>query len=271
MGEKLLPFQRLQQAFASAIRDPQNHTGLEAAAPQRVQIYRQLAYNNIESFLATGFPVVKAILGDAAWPALIRDFLRRRRCRTPYLFELGEEFLSYLQGERGQKEEDPPFLLELAHYEWVELALLIAQASPPEENPALLEEPLSQTIYLSDLAWPLAYRFPVHRIGPHYVPTAPPAEPTFLLVYRDRSDEVSFLEIGDGAYRLLDELQRTGPVEAAAALGATAGPDGLDAEASSFSPRALLIELAKLSVIGACAANDQEVAAASKTGSGAPR
>jgi len=271
MAEELLPFQRLQRAFAAAIRDPQNHAGPDAAPPQRLQIYRQLAYNNIESFLSTGFPVVKAILGDAAWPALIRDFLRRRQCKTPYLFELGEEFLSYLQDERGRNEEDPPFLLELAHYEWVELALLTAEASPPEENAALLEEPLSQTIYLSELAWPLAYRFPVHRIGPDYVPASPPAEPTFLLVYRDRGDEVNFLEIGAGAYQLLNELQQAGAMEAGAAFSATASADELDRQALSRSHRELLIELAKLSVIGACAAPETQAASGSKSGSGAPR
>ena len=201
-----------------------------------------------------------------AWPPLVRDFLRRRRCQTPYLFELGEEFLAYLQDERGRKEEDPPFLLELAHYEWVELALLIDGASPPEENPALVEEPLSHRIYLSELAWPLAYRFPVHRIGPDFLPAAPPAEPTFLLVYRDRSDEVNFLEIGAGAYQLLAALQQAGPIEASSFLSEIAPPGGLDEQGLSRERHALLIELAKLSVIGACAATEKETALDSNAG-----
>jgi len=271
MAEELLPFQRLQLAFAAAIRDPQSQAWSHTAAPQRLQIYRQLAYNNIESFLATGFPVVKAILGDAAWPPLIRDFLRQRQCQTPYLFELGEEFLCYLQEERGGDEQDPPFLLELAHYEWVELALLIAEASPPEENPALLEDPLAHRIYLSELAWPLAYRFPVHRLSPGYLPGAPPAEPTFLLVYRDRGDEVNFLEVGAGAFRLLNALQQAGPLDASAAFDATAPEGEPDGEALIRSRRALLIELATLSVIGVCANADQQAAPGSTMRLDAPR
>ena len=271
MTDGLLPFQRLQQTFAAAIRDPQNHEGPDAAPPQRLQIYRQLVYNNLESFLATGFPVVKAILSEAAWSALIRDFLRRRQCKTPYLFELAEEFLSYLQDERSRNEEDPPFLLELAHYEWVELALLTAEASPPEGNPALFQEPMSQTIYLSELAWPLAYRFPVHRIGRDYLPSSPPSDPTFLLVYRDRSDEVKFLEIGVGAYQLLSTLQHAGPIKATLAFSVAAPTNDLDGEALNRSHRELLTELVNLSVIGICAATDQDVASGSKTALDAPR
>ncbi|HTO78375.1 MAG TPA: putative DNA-binding domain-containing protein [Methylocystis sp.] len=261
MADELRPFQRLRQAFAAAIRDPQGHAGPDAAPQERLQIYRQLAFNNVESFLATGFPVVKAVLGDAR-PALICDFLRRRRCQTPYLFELGEEFLAYLQDERGLNKDDPPFLIELAHYEWVELALLIDEASPPEENPELVEEPLAHTICLSELASPLAYRFPVHRVSPDFLPAAPPAEPTFLLVYRDRSDEVNFLEIGAGAYRLLDALQQAGPIEAGVILSKTASASDLDRETLRRNHQELLSELAKLSVIGARAATEREIALA---------
>ena len=102
MAEEIRSFQRLQHAFAASIRDPENEPGPQGVPAQRMQIYRQLVFNNLESFLATGFPVVKATLGDKAWPALIRDFLRRHRSKTPYLFEISEEFLAYLQNERGQ-------------------------------------------------------------------------------------------------------------------------------------------------------------------------
>ena len=123
MAEEIRSFQRLQHAFAASIRDPENEPGPQGVPAQRMQIYRQLVFNNLKSFLATGFPVVKATLGEKAWPALIKDFLRRHHSKTPYLFEISEEFLAYLQNERGQTDNDPPFLLELAHYEWVELAL----------------------------------------------------------------------------------------------------------------------------------------------------
>ena len=44
-------------------------------------------------------------------------------------------------------------------------------------------------------AWNLTYRWPVHRIGPAYMPTESPTGRPTLVVYRDRRDEVHFLEI----------------------------------------------------------------------------
>jgi hypothetical protein len=77
-----------------------------------------------------------------------------------------------LEDEGAEDESGLPFSLELTHYECVELALAIAQAEPPQEF-RLQEDPISQTIYFSDLAWPLVYRFPVHRIGPSFHPQFP--------------------------------------------------------------------------------------------------
>jgi hypothetical protein len=252
MGEEVEAFLRLQYAFAGSLRDPKGVSAPVVASPQRIQIYRQLILNNFESFLATGFPILKATLGEEAWPALIVDFLRLHKCQTPYLFELGEEFLTYLQEERGENQGDPPFLLELAHYEWVELALAIAQEEPPMEDCRLQEDPLSQAIYLSELAWPLVYRFPVHRIGPSFQPRFPPAEPVFLLGYRDREDEVRFLEISSEVHSLLDLLQRKGPMKAKVALAETAtGADRIEQDALASKLSSLLADLARRAVIGA--------------------
>ena len=44
----------------------------------------------------------------------------------------------------------------------------------------------------SPLAWPLAYTWPVHRIGPDFQPDAPPSDPTLLLLRRDAAGDVHF-------------------------------------------------------------------------------
>ena len=55
--------------------------------------------------------------------------------------------------------------------------------------------------------WSLSYRFPVHQIGPAYQPEEPPEAPTFLLVYRDRREEVGFMETNAVTARLLQLAQ----------------------------------------------------------------
>ena len=57
---------------------------------------------------------------------------------------------------------------------------------------------------LSPLAWPLAYRWPVDRIGPEHQPTAAPAEPTLILLRRESDGRVHFSKLSPLLYRLLE-------------------------------------------------------------------
>ena len=88
--------------------------------------HRELFYNNVEGFISSGFPVLRELLDDKTWHAMVRDFFSRHRCKTPYFLEISAEFLDYLENERDTS-DDPPFIKELAHYEWAELALTVAE------------------------------------------------------------------------------------------------------------------------------------------------
>jgi hypothetical protein len=119
---------------------------------------------------------------------------------------VGREFIAYLQTHHEPTNEDPPFLLELAHYEWVELALAIS-----EEQIDLIDidpngDLLDGVPVVSPLAWPLTYQWPVHAIGPDYRPEQLPEQPTHIVVYRDRHDEVGFLLVNPVSLRLIQLL-----------------------------------------------------------------
>lgn len=195
-------FGELQRCFAAHLRAPDQCAAPSSVEDRRMGVYRELIYNNIESFISGGFPVLRSLYAEEPWHRMVRDFVHRHASRSPYFLQISEEFLRYLQSERGHREGDPPFLLELAHYEWVELALDVSE----EEFPAGLTrsgDVLASIPVVSPLVWSLSYRFPVHRIGPVYQPQEPPQTPTFLLVYRDRADEVGFMEANGVTARLL--------------------------------------------------------------------
>lgn len=193
-------FKDVQFAFAAHLRDPERQPAPADVEDRRLAIYRDLIYNNIEGFISSGFPVLREITNDDRWHAMVRDFIRRHECHTPYFLEIGQEFLAYLQQER-QAEGDPPFMLELAHYEWVELALDVStEIIPPAREAGDL---LEWTPQVSPLAWNLSYQFPVHRIGSDWQPSEPPEQPTFLVVHRNRRDEVRFMESNAATSRLL--------------------------------------------------------------------
>ena len=199
-------FKHAQYAFAAHIRDPKQYPCPQDVEDRRMNIYRELFYNNVESFMASSFPVLRKIMTDEQWHTLIRDYFSTHKAKTPLFPEMPREFLQYLQEEREPQEDDLPFLLELAHYEWVELALSLADEDNETDsmNPdgdLLIEHPV-----LSTLAWPLQYLYPVHQIGPDFQPDKPTDNPTFIVVYRNRNDEIGFLEINPVTARLLQLL-----------------------------------------------------------------
>ena len=199
---------QLQTSFAAHLRDPQRQPAPADVEELRMQIYRDLFFNNICNFLGGNFPVLKAIYGDQQWRSLARDFFREHRAHTPLFPELPKEFLRYLQEQRLDREGDPPFLLELAHYEWVELALSLDPAELDEVTADTEGDLLQQPPVLSPLAWMLSYRFAVHEIRPDNQPAEPPAEATHLLVYRNRNDQVRFMHVKPAVRLLLERLQQ---------------------------------------------------------------
>jgi len=200
-------FQHKQYAFAAHIREPGIHPRPKDVEERRMAIYRDLFFNNVEGFISSGFPVLRTLYSDTDWQRMTRNFFANHQCHTPYFLEISEEFLKYLQEERTPLPEDPPFLLELAHYEWVELALSISEEKPDWEAINPNGDLLAERPALSPLAWLLSYRFPVHKISSEYIPHAPSEQPTHLMVYRDRHDEVGFMELNPVTARLVALIQ----------------------------------------------------------------
>lgn len=207
-GDNLPDFRARQLDFAAHIRDPEAHAAPADVEPRRMQIYLDLFYNNIESFLAGAFPVAKRLLAEERWHGLVRDFVRRHPSESPYFLEISQEFLTFLaDGEPG---DVPPFLLELCHYEWVELALSVAEEDVPQAGLDPQGDLVRGEPVVSPLIWKLAYHYPVHQIGPDFQPQQPGETPTQLLVYRKRDDSVRFMVVNALTMALLDELEAGG-------------------------------------------------------------
>jgi len=216
-------FAAVERAFAAHIRDPDASPPPPGVEDRRLAVYRELLLNNVEGFLSGAFPVLRRTLGDEAWRALVRHFFSRHRAETPLFPQMPRELLRYLEESRDGRPQDPAWVLELAHYEWVEAAL----ANDPREIDLAEVDPegdlLTGVPVPSPLAWLLTYRFPVHRIAPDFQPIAPPAQPTHLVVYRDRQDAVGFLELNPVTARLVQLIASGEGLAGAAALDRIAG------------------------------------------------
>lgn len=189
-------FQQFQIAFGRRCRDPR--AARPAGVPaRRMAVYEELLFNNITGFLDACFPVCHKLLGDTRWRRLNRAFFRDWRSHTPWFREIPQEFLRFLETARQPL---PAWFRELAHYEWVELAVDTNNAATAPHDPdgdLMRGRPLINPTLMN-----LAYDWPVHRIGSDWRPRRP--MPTRLLVFRDAADSVRFAEINPATARLID-------------------------------------------------------------------
>ena len=196
-------FQRYQFAFTAHIRDPKAHPRPAGVEARRMKIYNGLLYNNIEGFLLSCFPVLRQVLGARKWARLVRAFFSAHRSHTPYFRQIPDEFIQFLQNEWTAPEDMPPYLLALAHYEWIELVQSVSTRSADRAfDPA--GDLLDGVPLLNPVLANLRYDWPVHRIAPRR--KVLPAE-THLLVFRDAADTVQFSEINAFTARLLTLLE----------------------------------------------------------------
>ncbi len=227
MAERIPADLRARQlAFTAHLRDPDRCPAPDDVEDRRMGIYRELIFNNLESLLAGYFPVIHRILPRDHWKGLVRDFFIRHRARTPLFTELAQELLDFLHRERVGHPDDPPFLLELAHYEWVELALLISDEEPDLSDIDPAGDLLAGAPVLSPLAWPLSYRFPVHRISPELQPAEAPGEPTHLIAYRNGTESIEVMETNAVTQRLFSLLVENPLTSGRTLLGRIAGELG---------------------------------------------
>lgn len=195
-----------QREFAAHLRNPEVVAAPGSIDERRLSVYRELFFNNIKGFLDTTFPVCAELLGDSRWHALARDFFASYRAQSPYFLEIPREFLTYLETHYQPEADDPDYFYELAHYEWLELAVDIAVADDASGlTSELSAENLAAGIPLLGVAEGFLYQYPVHEISLQN--TSPDAKATALIVYRAPDDQVRFIETNPFTLQLLALLK----------------------------------------------------------------
>lgn len=181
-------FQQLQLAFAKAIRNPLNPAPADIAA-ERMAVYQELFFNNVQNFVSSAFPVLCSLYNNSDWQQKIRRFFDDASLESPYFLDISASFFQWFSA-LGLTDAEPPFALELAHYEWLELYLATTKAedlTPPAED-------LNAKLQLSELALLLCYQHPVMQISADFQPQTADG-PYYLLLYRNFDDEVKFVSL----------------------------------------------------------------------------
>ncbi|WP_105168638.1 HvfC family RiPP maturation protein [Pseudoalteromonas sp. T1lg23B] len=201
-----MSFIDVQNAFMAHIRNPEREAAPSNLEDRRLEVYRELFFNNIEGFVSSAFPVLKSLYAESDWQALVRQFFVEHDCKSPYFLEISQEFLYFLQFEYEPQVTDRGFMLELAHYEWSELDVAVYQSSNDYIGISDIEQ---QPLYFKDTARNLCYQYPVHQISEDFQPQQPSDQPHYFVIYRDEEEEVAFLSSNAMTAMLLQVVEQT--------------------------------------------------------------
>jgi hypothetical protein len=205
----MMAFQALQRQFLAHLRDPGQHPLPTGFAEQRVGVYTDLLYNKFNESLELCFPVICALMGEMAWQHKLKAFIAQHRCLSPYYRQIPDEFMAYLQTGAGN-EPDFPFLLELAHFEWIEMVLAITEAEPLATFNTDINNWLDAYPVFVPVLHLLHYAYPVQRINLDYQPSEPPEQATHILGFRNQQNVVQFMALNPATARLIDILHSSG-------------------------------------------------------------
>lgn len=198
-ASRVLSLAEYQANFAEGLR--------AEAAPHphvfngRLQLYKNLIFTNLCSFINACFPVCRSLLSPEAWDQLCRAFLREHYCLSPLFHQIPLEFISWLQApKRFRHSAEPTYLTYLAHYEYCELQI---QTAPDIIHYA---EPHNSVLIITPIQL-ACYPYAVHTLGP----AQPVADlcTTRLLLWRKTDGSVGFAEITAPIYCLLELMQHT--------------------------------------------------------------
>lgn len=206
----MLDFQRYQIAFTAHIRNPSANKKPARVADKRMAVYREIVFNNLFGAVSACFPVCQACLGKRAWRKLVREFFASHQAQSPIFREIPAQFLQFLNNQSDLVENGLPiFLKQLAHYEWVELAVAAqvtnVQVTNVQVTNAMATSKLTDLLNEAPMLAPahmlLNYDYAVHKISAKFKPKT--TEATQLLVFRNEKFQVKFIVLNPTTFKLL--------------------------------------------------------------------
>jgi hypothetical protein len=232
--------------FDAALRGGELPPGLAARDPaeigRRFDVYRNNVAVSLSQALATRFPVIRRLLGEAFFAALARLYAEADRPQSPVLAEWGAGFAGFLEGFPPLAAY--PYMADVARIEYARgLAFHAADALPVDParlagaDPARLRLGLHPSVILLRLDHPAVSVWARNQPGADEAALGPLGHsgPETALILRDLSFQVPVLALGPGDAAMVGALGR-GEVLEAAALAAQAAEPGHD-------PQQLLVAL----------------------------
>lgn len=200
-----ISFQATQQQFCNWIRSPQSE--LPKALPaERMQIYRDLLFNNVCSFINLVYPVTRAILPELKWQKLLNEFFQKAQCDSPFYNDISLQFREYLTDCQHPILKEYPWLAELLQYEWLELYLDTIEIAKKKVT-------LKDKWQLKTQVWVLVYQYPVHQWSSRMSISEIEHMPSVIMVWRNDQDHICIETLSALFAVLIEQLNQQELVE----------------------------------------------------------
>ena len=185
---------RIYDSFFKSLFSEKNITNLPT---QKIELYRELIFNNIEGILSACFPITQRYL-EVKWEKLIKDFIKDSSLQSPYLSDITEEFYNYMQ-----QKENSEFIENLMRYELIELEVF-NEDIPVEKAEFNLENRYT----LSSSSSIEYFEYPVHKISQIGLNNIKEKKNNYFLIIFQHPDsnEVEYIEITPVLYEFLGEI-----------------------------------------------------------------
>ena len=195
---KVSTFQSTQQQFCNWIREP-NAEHIKICDLERMQIYRDLLFNNVCSFINLVYPVTRAMLPELQWQKLLNEFFQKAKCDSPFYNDISLQFREYLTDCQHPSLQQYPWLAELLQFEWLELYLDTVEIEEKKFFPASAWQ-------LNTHVWILVYQYPVYlwTMEHQYFEHSPSA----VMVWRNQHDQICVEQLSPLFACLIEQINQ---------------------------------------------------------------
>ena len=169
----------------------------------RLLTYRNLVRFALEDPLPDCFPILYAHLDEAdLWSDCVDAFLASRSIQSSYYRDIHPAFVAWLASS-GWGQDERPFLLPLAHFEYIEMEILRWPDKEPEASDEGLDPAPAADLHVvfDGTARNLAYAYRVHQATKEK--PEPVVGQTYLLGYRDADGDFMYSELSPHASAFL--------------------------------------------------------------------
>lgn len=218
--------------FDAALRGGPLPAGLIARDPAEVErrfaVYRNNVAVSLTEALATRFPVIRRLVGEAFFAPLARLYAETEPPRSPVLAEWGEGFAAFLAAFPPLAAY--PYMADVARIEVARGrafhaadAAPIAPAALATADPGRLRLALHPSVTLLRLSYPAVSIWARNQPGGEGLPLA--SGPETALILRDAAYQVPVHALSPGDAAFLDALLAGHPLGPAAEAALVAQPD----------------------------------------------